>query len=80
MNTQKKPYSKPVITRQRTGFVSKFGKAGTLTVLENIDGVPVQKLVEEFGSPLFVLSEKTIRQTQRKALRIFKDKLFCHWN
>lgn len=74
MSKQKKPYTKPVITRQRTGFVSKFGKAGTLTVLENIDGVPVQKLVENFGSPLFVLSEKTIRQIQRKALRIFKTR------
>lgn len=74
MSKQKKPYTKPVITRQRTGFVSKFGKAGTLTVLENIDGVPVQKLVEDFGSPLFVLSEKTIRQIQRKALRIFKTR------
>lgn len=71
---EKRQYSKPIITRQRTGFVSKFGKAGTLTVLENIDGVSIKKLVEDFGSPLFVLSEKTIRQTQRKALRIFKTR------
>lgn len=70
----KKPYSKPIITRQKTGFVSKFGKAGALTVLENIDGVSIEKLVEDFGSPLFVLSEKTIRQTYRKALRIFKTR------
>lgn len=37
----KKPYSKPIITRQKTGFISKFGKAGALTVLENIDGVSI---------------------------------------
>lgn len=74
METQKKPYIKPIITKQKTGFVSKFGKAGLLTVLEKIDGVAVEDLVNKFGSPLFVISEKTIRLTQRKALRVFKTR------
>jgi diaminopimelate decarboxylase len=71
---EKKKYSKPIIIKQKTGFVSKYGKAGILTVTENIDGVAIEELVSKYGSPLFVLSEKTIRTTQRKALRIFKTR------
>ncbi len=74
MGQSKKTYTKPIITKQKTGFVSKFGKAGLLTVLEKIDGVSIEELVEKFGSPLFVISEKTIRLNQRKALRIFKTR------
>jgi diaminopimelate decarboxylase len=36
-----------------------------------IDGVPVKKLIAEFGSPLFVLSEKKIRRNYRAAVRAF---------
>ncbi len=74
MDTQKKKYVKPIITKQKTGFISKFGKTGLLTVLENIDGVSIEELVEKYNSPLFVISERTIRATQRKALRIFKTR------
>ncbi|MCX8056794.1 MAG: diaminopimelate decarboxylase [Ignavibacteria bacterium] len=74
MEKQKKVYVKPIITKQKTGFVGKFGKAGLHSVLEKIDGVDIEELVEKFGSPLFVISEKTIRATQRKALRIFKTR------
>ncbi len=70
----KKKYSKPVIIKQKSSFVSKFGKSSILTVTENIDGVSVDELVSKFGSPLFVISEKTIRNTFRKANRIFKTR------
>lgn len=74
MADQKLKYTKPIITKQKPLFVGKFGKAGILTVLERIENIPVVELVEKFGSPLFVLSEKTIRLNQRKALRIFKTR------
>lgn len=74
MADQKLKYTKPIITKQKPIFISKFGKAGILTVLERIENIPIIELVEKFGSPLFVLSEKTIRLNQRKALRIFKTR------
>lgn len=74
MTEKKLKYVKPVITKQKPLFVSKFGKAGILTVLEKIDNTAITELVEKFGSPLFVLSEKTIRLNQRKAQRIFKTR------
>ncbi len=74
MAEQKLKYTKPIITKQKPLFVGKFGKVGILTVLERIENIPVVELVEKFGSPLFVLSEKTIRLNQRKAQRIFKTR------
>ena len=70
----KKQYEKPMITKQLSGFMNKFG-VSTLTLPKTeIDGVNVKDLAEKFGSPLFVLSEKTIREKQRNALRIFKTR------
>ncbi len=40
--------------------------------LKQIDGVAVASLMEQYGSPLFVISEKTIRQTYQKALKAFR--------
>jgi len=70
----KKIYERPIITKQQSGFMNKFG-AATLTLPKTeIDGVDVKDLAERFGSPLFVISEKTIREKQRNTLRIFKTR------
>ncbi len=70
----KKIYERPIITKQQSGFMNKFG-AATLTLPKTeIDGVAVKDLSERFGSPLFVISEKTIREKQRNTLRIFKTR------
>jgi len=63
-------YVKPRIIQQREGMMNKFG-AVTSRFVDNIEGVKIAKLTEEFGSPLFVLSEKTIRQQYRNAVREF---------
>lgn len=71
---EKKRYIKPVITKQRTGFTGKFGKPPIQSVLEKIDGIKVEDIIEKYGTPLFVLSENTIRSTFRRAQRIFKTR------
>jgi diaminopimelate decarboxylase len=43
------------------------------TVTE-IDGISVSKLMEEFGSPVFVISEKTIRETYAEAKQAFETR------
>ena len=39
-----------------------------------IDGVPVKKLIADYGSPVYVISERTIRKTYQNAVRSFKTR------
>lgn len=47
-------------------------KSSRKGVLE-IEGIPVPELVRQYGSPLFVLSENTIRHNFRRIHRAFAD-------
>lgn len=68
---EKLRYERPVIKRLETDMPNKFGARVDRTPKTNIDGVSVKSLIEEYGSPLFVLSEKTIRSTFQKAKKAF---------
>jgi len=50
---------------------SKFGMKPQVEPLTHIDDNGVADLIGEFGSPLFVISEKTIRETYKKAKHAF---------
>jgi len=71
---KKLQYERPIITRLNTGVMNKFGTRTEYTPFTQIDGNPVKELITKFGSPLFVISEKTIRQTFREANRAFKTR------
>lgn len=71
---EKLAYEKPVINRISAGVPDKFGLGANIKPVTHIDGVSVKELVEKYGSPLFVLSEKTIRETYQKALNAFKTR------
>lgn len=59
--TDAKPrYERPVLVRHQTGLMNKFGRVRTMRPQTDIDGVAVKELVETYGSPLFVFSEKTL--------------------
>jgi diaminopimelate decarboxylase len=64
-------YERPLIRRLENEMPNKFGGKTERKPLTHIDGVAVKALIEEYGSPLFVISEKTIRDTYRKAKRAF---------
>lgn len=70
----KKIYEKPIITKHHSGMMNKFGSSPITTPKTEIDGVPVKDLMEKYGSPLFVLSEKQIRSNFKNAMRIFKNR------
>lgn len=72
--SNKKRYERPIIVKQFSGMMNKFGGTPMATVKSDIDGVKVNELVEKFGSPLFVMSERQIRHNQREAYRIFKTR------
>ncbi len=72
----KKIYQKPVITKLQTGFMNKFGSSPLYArkVRTDIDGVPISELVEKFGSPLFVISEKQLREKYRQIYSAFTNR------
>jgi diaminopimelate decarboxylase len=70
----KKQYERPIIQRINSGVMSKFGYKSEQPVMSSIDGLAVKDLISEYGSPLFVLSEQTIRQLYKKAERAFKTR------
>ncbi len=65
------PYVKPTIVRHQTGLANKFATSSQPRFVDMIEGVAVSELVERYGSPLFVFSERVLRQTYRDVFRAF---------
>jgi len=68
---KKLQYERPVITRLNTGVTNKFGTKTEYAPVTHVDGNSVEGLIAKYGSPLFVISEKTIRKTFKDANRAF---------
>lgn len=71
---EKQKYERPVIKRLQGGVPNKFGMRTEYAPFTHIDNVSVVSLVEEYGSPLFVISEKTIRNTMDNARQAFSTR------
>ena len=71
---EKLKYEKPVITKITAGIPNKFGLPVKLKTLQQIDGIAIDRLMDDYGSPVFVISEKTIRETYREARRAFETR------
>ncbi len=72
--SEKKRYERPVIVKQLSGLMNKIGSGLPGTPKLDIDGISIKNLTDKYGSPLFVLSERQIRENQQNALRIFKNR------
>lgn len=71
---QKLKYERPYIKKLNAGMLNKFGGNNTAQAFSAIERVSVKTLIEKYGSPLFVLSEKRIRYNYRAALRAFNTR------
>jgi len=71
---EKLKYERPVITKINAGVPDKFGMKTSIKSLSHIDGLEIQGLLSEYGSPLFVLSEKEIRKTYSQAYQTFSNR------
>ena len=71
---EKLRYERPVIQKMNAGLMNKFGSKTENEVVNNIDGVPVKSLIQQYGSPLFVISERQIRRNMQNAKRFFKTR------
>ena len=69
-----KAYERPIIKKINEGMPNKFGVTKHLNAITDIDNIPVSTLINEFGSPVFVISEKTIRQTYHEAYTAFSTR------
>ncbi len=67
----RKPWQRPAITAHRVGILNKFGATHFHKFLERIDGVELAHLLHLHGSPLFVLSERRLRENVRRLRRAF---------
>lgn len=68
---EKLTYEKPVISKINAGVPSKFGLPVKQKIISEIDGLKVSDLMKEYGSPVFVFSEKKIREVYAEAKRAF---------
>lgn len=70
----KKHYERPHIIKLNTGMPGKFGMMNDSLSMTHIEGIAINDLTNEHGSPLFVISEQTIRTTYRKAYKAFNTR------
>ncbi len=70
----KKTFERPVIKKLNAGMPSKFGLQTGVNIISEIDGFSVKELIGEYGSPLYVISENTIRKTFQEAKRAFSTR------
>jgi len=68
---EKKQFERPFIKKLQAGMPSKFGMKTQAEPITHIDDVAVSDLLAEHGSPLYVVSERTIREKSKKAYHAF---------
>lgn len=72
--TARLPWQKPTLTPHRVGGLNKFGKFGSGHFhqhLDRVDGVEIQQILREHGSPVFIYSERRLRENVRRLRRAF---------
>ena len=67
-------YEGPVIKKMNAGLMNKFGTRTEYQPVKHIEGVAVKDMIAKYGSPLFVLSERQMRNNYQAALRAFKTR------
>ena len=81
--SEKPRYERPIFVRHQPGAMNKFGRVQSQVPLEDIDGVAISDLVQQYGSPLFVFSEKTLvnrHRDLRDALALRYPKVRMAWS
>lgn len=78
-------YERPTIKKLEASLMNKFGQGGMSSqhVRTAIDGVGIDELVEQYGSPLFVFSERSLRRRARQVRDAFATRypnVVCGWS
>jgi len=67
-------YERPLIKKLESTMPNKFGTRTEFQPMTHIDNKSVKGLIKEYGSPVFVISESTIRDTFKKAYQAFTSR------
>jgi diaminopimelate decarboxylase len=67
----KQVFERPTITRLTPGVPSKHGVGTIVAPMPMIEGVKVDDLIEKYGSPLYIYSERIIRKGMEDIIRAF---------
>ena len=70
----KKPYEKPSIARHTVSLMGKPGRFPGITTVRQLEGIQVEDLVSRYGSPLFVGSERVLRERYQDLYRAFSTR------
>ncbi len=70
----RKPYQKPTIVRHSIGVTNKFGRPPAAIPTNRLEGYDVRALVDQYGSPLFVVSMRELRERYRDLDRAFRTR------
>lgn len=68
---EKQIFERPTITKLNPGVPSKHGVGTVIAPMPMVDGVKVDELLEKYGSPLYIISESTIRRNMDEIKRAF---------
>lgn len=71
---EKLVFERPIIKKVNAGMPGKFGMKTGFEILSSIEGIPIKDMLKQYGSPLYIISEQTIREKYRKTLEIFKSR------
>ena len=67
----KQIFERPTITRLTPGVPSKHGVGTVIAPMPLIEGVKIDDLIDKYGSPLYIFSERTIRKGMEDIKRAF---------
>jgi diaminopimelate decarboxylase len=67
----KQTFERPTITRLTPGVPSKHGAGTVVSPMQMIEGIKVDDLLDKYGSPLYIFSEKVIRRSMEDITRAF---------
>ena len=70
----KKEYIKPTIVKHSAGSMNKFGAFYQKNFRVEIAGVKIDDIVTKAGSPVFVISEKAMREKYKSVYRDFSSR------
>ncbi len=71
---EKLRYERPIINKINAGVPDKFGMKTSIETIDNIDGIKIKDILQEYGSPAFVVSENLILKTYEEAYGAFSSR------
>lgn len=68
---EKLRFERPTITKLNPGVPSKHGSGSLIAPIPMVDGLKIDELLEKYNTPLYIISETTIRKNINEIKRAF---------